>query len=181
MWVRNQTSFTYFIFYFYRESQIELRQQIDLVAEGNIHTVICQNYSLTSNFPYIFQIKQQFLKILYWSQFMSDVNVCNCFSFKIVLVSPSNGQLCMVNSTQSSKLKHKDFLISYLTTALQMLHRIHISNYIVQSSLQENHRIMWGLLIGSGHAQSNGRGCMQKFTVFDTVIILHCWVAMVSI
>ena len=45
---------TYFIFYFYRESQIELRQQIDLVAEGNIHTVICQNYSVTSNFPYIY-------------------------------------------------------------------------------------------------------------------------------
>jgi hypothetical protein len=40
---------TYFIFYFFRESQIELRQQIDLVAEGNIHTVICQNYSVTSN------------------------------------------------------------------------------------------------------------------------------------
>lgn len=109
---------------------------------------------------------------------------CQCLQllfFQIVLVSPSNGQLCMVNSTQSSKLKHKDFLISYLTTTLQMLQRIRISNYIVQSSLQENHRIMWGLLIGSGHAQSNGRGCMQKFTVFDTVIILHCWVAMVSI
>ena len=119
------------------------------------------------------------------------VDVCNCFPFKIVLVSPNsnNGQLCMVNSTQSSKgghlwnffLKHKDFLISNLTTASQMLQHIYISNYIIQSSLQESHRIMWGLLIGSGHAQNNGRGCMQKFTLFYTVIILHCWVAMVSI
>jgi hypothetical protein len=34
------------------------------------------------------------------------VNGCNCFSFNIVLVSPNNGQLCMVNSTQSSKGGH---------------------------------------------------------------------------
>ena len=40
---------TYFIFYFFRESQIELRQQIDLVAEGNIHSHLSK---LFSNFQF---------------------------------------------------------------------------------------------------------------------------------